>query len=82
MVSQDLLLWSTDPQTTLKLRPGILRSRRSGAYIWEPDHLPVHGVKQHLRHRYCLANFLEIVTREKNQERRTAERNGEKPYRH
>ena len=56
------------------------KKKRSGAYCWEPDDLPVHGVPHHLRHRYCLTNFLEIVTRETNQARRTEERRGGRPY--
>ena len=65
--------------SNLSLREFQKKNRR-GAYVWEPDHLPIHGVPQHLRHRYCLTNFLEIVTRETNQDRRTAERNGLNPY--
>jgi hypothetical protein len=58
------------------------RKNARGAYYWEPDHLPIHGVLQHLRHRYCLINYLEIVTRETNQDRAAAERVGRNPYAH
>jgi hypothetical protein len=57
------------------------RKASSGVYFHEPDHLPLPGVQEHLRHRYCHTNHLEAVTRQVNQDRRAAERRGEDPYR-
>ena len=56
------------------------RQDGSGQYLLQTDHLPLRGVPEHLRHRYCLTTSLEIVTVKVNQERRIAERRGEKPY--
>lgn len=44
-----------------------------GRHRYEPDHLPLPAVPLHLRHRYCLAGHLEVVTRQENAARRAAE---------
>ena len=51
-----------------------------GRRRYEPDHLPVPGVPKHLRHRFCLAGHLEVVTRQENARRQAAEVRGENPY--
>jgi hypothetical protein len=42
------------------LTPAQYQQLRFGEYLYEPDHLPISGVAQHSRHRYCLAGHLEV----------------------